>query len=419
MAMENTIRVTYRYLRGPLLLLLSLACLRFGVIPGWKQVNSDFPNYYVSAQLLQKGILHEAYDIEKFNSHIHEINSNADGMFVMYPPTTALIMQAFTGVNMLTAKRIWVVLTVGMLVLIIILFAKITNIAVIDAANLLLLCGFNLFNDIMLGQVYTMMLLLLVVAHLAWIRQSWITAGICWGVVAALKFLPLFFLPLLLYKKQFRLVGYMIITFFFMHLITYLVGGVEVYRPFFAAFIQNYVRGEVAGEIPLSIQYQSMQVIVNRLMLQGNITAPIGTIITLLWKLTWLLIAVYLCFRVRNQKYFIEVAYSSMILLLLLFENGSATYHLLFTVPIWFTVYKLHISEAGKGFMLLAFICMGFIPFLVHVAQLHTFITDYSRLWCICLFAACYFYLVIRDHKGGGGWHSSFTINGGQGILKQ
>ena len=35
-----------------LLVLLSMFTIKIGVIPAWNSVNSDFPNYYISARLL-------------------------------------------------------------------------------------------------------------------------------------------------------------------------------------------------------------------------------------------------------------------------------------------------------------------------------------------------------------------------------
>jgi hypothetical protein len=286
-----------------------------------------------------------------------------------------------------------------MLVLIIFLFANIAQTPLIDATNIVLLSGFNLYNDIMLGQIYTMLILFLLLGISALNSNHQKTAAVSWGIVAALKFLPLFFMPILFLKKHFQLIGFLIITFLCIHLITFSVAGLDVYKAFWAAFCQNYLGGEVAGEVPLSVQYQSIQVMVNRSVAEGSLTSSLGLFIVVLWKIFWTSIAVFTCWQMRHLKYFIEIACSSVIMLLLLFENGSATYHLLFTLVVLLTVYKVKVSFKDRFLVLLAFAGMGFIPFAVHLCQFQSIITDYTRLWCLCLFAASYFYVFLTHSE--------------------
>ena len=56
-----------------LLVLLSMFTIKIGVIPAWNSVNSDFPNYYISARLLTEGAdFKHVYDDDWFNAKIRE-----------------------------------------------------------------------------------------------------------------------------------------------------------------------------------------------------------------------------------------------------------------------------------------------------------------------------------------------------------
>ena len=80
----------------PVLIFLLCFLFWFGLKPGWNQTKTDFPNYYVSAQMMLNGKLTDAYNIEKFNQQIRLYNPEASGLFVMYPPPTALLMLPLT-----------------------------------------------------------------------------------------------------------------------------------------------------------------------------------------------------------------------------------------------------------------------------------------------------------------------------------
>lgn len=373
------------------LLVLIVPLFWFGIFPGWKKADSDFPNYYVSSKLLLDGTLAEAYDIQKFNAHISFYNADAKGLFVMYPPTTALVTAFISSLEILTAKRVWLVLSIVAFLGIIKVLSKLINIKLTDAANLSLLCGFNLYNDLMLGQVYTIMVFMILLAFFWFKKNKIILPGILLGIVAAIKFLPLFFLPLFLYKKQYKMSVVMLFTFLMLHTLTICAAGFEPYMAFVNVFKQNYLNGYVANSLATSVQYQSMEVLVNILNQNLMITDEMTTALKLIWKLFWLLLGISACYKYFSKAEFLPVCFASVTLLLLLFENGSATYHLLFSLIALPLIFNQTLNSNWRISLLVAFSLMGFFPFLVHLLNCTGFILSFSRLWCLSLFSALYF----------------------------
>jgi hypothetical protein len=85
------------------------------------------------------------------------------------------------------------------------------------------------------------------------------------------------------------------------------------------------------------------------------------------------------------------ISLASTTLLLLLFENGSATYHLLFCLFVITIFLQLQIKLSFKIIIIIALTAMGFVPFLVQQLNFESLFLNFSRLWCLSLFAALFF----------------------------
>lgn len=394
--MQNLIKIYQRFKIAVFSILL-VPLFWFGIRAGWNQANSDFPNYYVSAKLMLNGKLNDAYHVDKFNAHIHAYNTQAQGLFVMYPPTTAIVMIGLTPFDILNAKRLWMLISVAAAIGIIIITSKLISIDFIDASILFLISGFNLYNDLMLGQVYLLMIFLLLSGYAAIKNNQIITGSVLWGMVAAIKFLPLFFIPVLWYKKQYKLVFNIIVTFLSIHLITLSIAGIEAYQAFFDVFIQNYMQGKVANSTATSIQYQSVEVFIYQLNQAYNLPNWLGIFMKISWKLIWILVALVIINKYKSHQAFKIISVSTITLLLLLFENGSASYHLLFGIIALLCLFELEVSKTSKLIAIILYASMGFLPFVMHLLPFKSLLINFGRLWCLSLFAASYF-LALKKH---------------------
>jgi hypothetical protein len=380
-----------------LLYVLLLPLLWFGIKAGWNKANTDFPNYYVSAQLLIKGHLADAYDVALFNTAIHEYNSEASGLFVMYPPTTSLLALGLTSFDLLNAKRIWILISLIAIVGIVFLLKSICNIDKTSASVILLLSGFSLYNDLMLGQVYLVMLAFIILGWHALVQNKAILSGMSWGFVAAFKFLPLFFIPFLLFKKQYKITFFLLLSFMVIHLFTLVIGGTDAYNSFFQVFIDNYLHGKVANQTALSIQYQSMEALANLLSQLSHWPNWSVNLLKIIWKVIWLCFVILLWLKYFNSKYFLIVSLTSVTLILLLFENGSASYHLLFCLFASMAFLQIVKDKCWKITLFLAYATIGFIPVLISLLHIDNLFVNFSRLWCLSLFAAIFFIGLLKQ----------------------
>lgn len=395
----NYIIIKYNKYKLMLLYVLLLPLLWFGIKAGWNKANTDFPNYYVSAQLLIKGHLADAYDVDKFNTAIHEYNSKASGLFVMYPPTTALLALGLTSFDLLNAKRIWILISLIATVGIIFLLKSICNIDKTSASVILLLSGFSLYNDLMLGQVYLVMLAFIILGWHALVQNKAILSGMSWGFVAAFKFLPLFFIPFLLFKKQYKITFFLLLSFMVIHLFTLVIGGAGAYNSFFQVFIDNYLHGKVANQTALSIQYQSMEALANLLSQLSHWPNWSVNLLKIIWKVIWLCFVILLWLKYFNSKYFLIVSLTSVTLILLLFENGSASYHLLFCLFASMAFLQIVKDKCWKITLLLAYATIGFIPVLISLLHIDNLFVNFSRLWCLSFFAGIFFIGLFKQSK--------------------
>jgi hypothetical protein len=380
-----------------LLYVLLLPLLWFGIKAGWNKANTDFPNYYVSAQLLIKGHLADAYNVALFNTAIHEYNSEASGLFVMYPPTTSLLALGLTSFDLLNAKRIWILISLIAIVGIVFLLKSICNIDKTSASVFFLLSGFSLYNDLMLGQVYLVMLAFILLGWIALVQNKAILSGMSWGFVAAFKFLPLFFIPFLLFKKQYKITFFLLLSFMVIHLFTLVIGGTDAYNSFFQVFIDNYLHGKVANQTALSIQYQSMEALANLLSQLSHWPNWSVNLLKIIWKVIWLCFVILLWLKYFNSKYFLIVSLTSVTLILLLFENGSASYHLLFCLFASMAFLQIVKDKCWKITLFLAYATIGFIPVLISLLHIDNLFVNFSRLWCLSLFAAIFFIGLLKQ----------------------
>ncbi len=387
----------------PLFVSFLIFIFLFGVKPGMNQIKSDFPNYYVSSKLLLQHNLEGAYSIENFNKAIQVYSPEGVGLFVMYPPTTALMMLPLAGFEIGFAKKMWLLISLIFMFHLVYLIHSILSLSFVESALLLFFGGFNLVNDLMLGQTYLFLLWLLIIGWHCYTQQNKIGAGLSWGLLAVFKFLPLFFLPFLIYKKEYKLAIFLFVLFMALHLLTYLVAGKASYVAFKNSFSENYLNNKVANQTPTSYNYQSMEALTNVKIEENQLKGHQNNFwkdVNLAWKLVWTIISIYFLFSIRKNKNFLQQAISSVILLLLLLEAGSASYHLLFCAfPLLISVQsspmKFNIAFVSCWFFL------GFLPTLLHHISISTLVFSFSRLWMLALFSLLFFYTLLPKNQKG------------------
>ena len=142
------------------LLLIAVAglFLQRGFVPGWRTLNTDFPDYYLAARLYRDGYsLDRVYEWQWLQRQKNRLG--LDQALVGYAPNPPLCFTAvlpFAGLPALAAKRCWLVFNLFLLAGVITLLRSMTRLHWRHIAVLVLLAVVPLGNNFVLGQMYVL-----------------------------------------------------------------------------------------------------------------------------------------------------------------------------------------------------------------------------------------------------------------------
>src|SRR5215831_12505619 len=152
---------------------VALAALLFwkALLPAWKKLNTDFPNYYLVARLLREGYsLDRVYDwlwLQRVKDH-WGIPQSLVG-FAGLTPFSALPIVPLTIFSALTAKRIWIVLNLVMLAASAEMLHRSTSLRRRFIWMICLLAIIPLRSSFLLGQMHISVLMFMVAAYFFYI----------------------------------------------------------------------------------------------------------------------------------------------------------------------------------------------------------------------------------------------------------
>jgi hypothetical protein len=187
-------------------LCLSVLYLGGHTIPkAWKTLNTDFPNYYMAARLAHEGFdtsrMYEWTWIEREKDH-RAVDIRVIGLLPI-TPFSALAMLPLTGLAPLTAKHIWTLLNLAFLVPIAWMLRSITGLSYLQIA-LAFSLSFPLHRNLLFGQFYVFILLLVVAACWSYLNGFRAIAGALVAVAATCKVFPALLVLLFLQRRDWR-----------------------------------------------------------------------------------------------------------------------------------------------------------------------------------------------------------------------
>jgi hypothetical protein len=194
-----------------------LALLFFLATPfrrGWRELNTDFPNYYTAAVLVRQGQpLRNYYDWTWFQRQMNYAGVESQlGNYNPHTPLTAMPLVGLTGLAPLRAKHVWLLCNLGFLAMTVLLLSRLTRFRV-EQVWLLAFCGyFSLRTNFLFGQYYVFLLMLLTLTFDCMNRGRHAISGVLAGLAFGLK---LYGGPFLLYfvaKRNWKAVFGMIAT---------------------------------------------------------------------------------------------------------------------------------------------------------------------------------------------------------------
>lgn len=378
-----------------LLIILSLFHIRYGIIPAWLNINSDFPNYYTSSRLLLEGNdLTNIYNDKWFQQQIYNYGILEAGKFSPFPPPTVFVMIPEALLNPISAKRVFLLLNLFVLLITGYLIKKISDFGYIGSFNIILLSGAGLVNNFLLGQFYLVLLLLILFGYINFIKKNELPAGFFWGIGAAVKYFPLIFTPILIFKKKWKTLGSLFTTFLLINIIALFIFGTGVYVQFFNEVFLSHLNGELSSQSKYSVQFQSWNSLLRNIFAYDRVENS-SPLINSIFLFNFFRIILYLLFpfasllviyRLRNHKDFIPASITILSILVFVLSPASASYHILLLVlPV---VLLLNLSLEKNPYYSLIFISLfiliGFSPFLLNrINELSPpgLFFVYHRLW--------------------------------------
>ncbi len=165
---------------------------------GWTQMATDFPNYYTAAVLVRQGKpLRDYYDWTWFARQMNYAGiENQLGAYTPQTPLTMLPMIGLAGLPPMEAKHVWLALDLIFLTSIVLILARLIAIRWEYIAILLLGGHGSLHANVVDGQYYIFLLLLLTLAFWSFDRGRFAASGLITGLACGLKLYagPLFLL---------------------------------------------------------------------------------------------------------------------------------------------------------------------------------------------------------------------------------
>jgi hypothetical protein len=237
-----------------LLPMLIVPLLWRGIIPGWRVLGSEFPNYYLAAELFHSGIpLDRVYEWNWFQRQNDHLNVRQGLVsFAPNPPSLILSLLPFTRLTPLSAKRTWIGLNLLLLAISVFLLRLVTSFELRRVLVLSLLCLIPLINDLKFARHYVLILFLICTAYYAACKGNHLISGLLWSIAAVMKLFPALVVVLFLWKRDWRgLLGFLIGTTALV-LLSVTLFGVEVHRVFLFDVLTQASRGDWLGPYVLS-----------------------------------------------------------------------------------------------------------------------------------------------------------------------
>ena len=253
-----------------IVLLAALAYLGGRTLPrAWKSLNTDFPNYYVTARLLREGYstdrVYEWLWIQRQKDHIGITKADQPIVgFISHTPFSALVVWPLTGFSALTAKHIWIVVNLLFLVSIAALLNSISELGWRRIA-LLMVLNYPLHRNLEFGQYYILILLLLTASLWCYLRRQRVLAGALMGIGFGLKIFPVLFFLYFLRKRDLRAAGGLIVGALLAIAASVMAFGWQLNRVYLSQVLPWALRGDAMD--PYSLTANSVSSLLHRLFL--------------------------------------------------------------------------------------------------------------------------------------------------------
>ncbi len=370
----------------------------------WLHLNTDFPNYYVTARLLREGYstsrIYEWIWLQRQKDRMGIGPSDQPVVgFTPHTPFSALLMWPLTYWPPLAAKRIWIVFNLLLLVAVAVLSRSLTR---LSWRRLALLIGLSypLIRTFEYGQYYLLLLLLITAALSLYLRDKRFAAGALLGVACGLKIFPGFFLLYFVRKRDPVGAAGLIVGTLSTVAASVSAFGLELHRTYLNQVLPWALRGDAMD--PYSLGLPSLSSLLHRLLLfepEWNphplVHAPVAFAVLLpLLLLIVLAPAIYLVIPMDRTSEQLKLEWTTFLIALLAISTLPASYH--FTLLILPTAILTSFFLQQKDYVRLTvlavlYLAIGFPRWPSIVTDGEWALLGVPRLYCVlALCGLCY-----------------------------
>lgn len=214
----------------------------------WGTLNTDFPNYYMAARLV-----HERYDtsrmyewswIEREKDH-RGVDIRVIGLLPITPFSTLAILP-LTQLTPLAAKHIWILLNLAFLLPIGWMLQLMTELSY-RRIGLAIFLSFPMYRNLLYGQFYILLLLLLIAACLSYVRGYRALSGALVAIAVSCKVFPLLILVFFLLRRDGRALVSAVITGISAAAVSIAIFGINANRIWLEEILPWVMHGEGLG----------------------------------------------------------------------------------------------------------------------------------------------------------------------------
>jgi hypothetical protein len=222
--------------------------------PAWRALKSDFPNYYLAAELYHRGIpLDRVYEwtwFQRQNNHLG-VSVGLVG-FAPNPPMSILSLVPFTTLQPLAAKRAWLVCNLVFLAFSLWALHQVTLLNWRRLGLISLLCVLPLHIEFLYARHYVLILALICGAYYAFCSDRQRTCGVLLAVATVIKLFPALFAILFVWKRNWRALSALVLGTAAITAVSLLMFGVEVHRVFLNEVLSQASRCDWLGPYVLA-----------------------------------------------------------------------------------------------------------------------------------------------------------------------
>ena len=392
----------------------------------WKTLNTDFPNYYLTARLAREksdtSRIYEWIWLQRQKDH-REIDQRIVSL-VPITPFSTLIVWPIAYLPPLEAKHYWLILNILFLSGTSVLLRSLTQLPWRRIA-LVVALSVPLNKNFLYGQYYVLLLFLLTLACWCYLRQRRFLSGLLIGVAFGLKLFPLLYLAYFVRKRDLRAFLGGVAGSIGAAIVSIAAFGWQANRVLVNQVLPWTLRGE--GMDPYNLSSGSIATLLHRLFvyepqLNPNPTIHAAWIFAILLPLaqTLLFAPALLLAGPGNSPGRLKLEWSAILLGSLAISTLPAGYHFtLLILPVclmWETVER-RTGATGTAALLVLYAAIGYPGWKMIGTASRLTLFSVPRLYLVILLSLIAYWLLAAQRRATGSRRDTWLWTGAFALL--